>query len=78
MERPLAVLVFLLLFVLVVRRADALPLLAFPGIVLTLFLGMFSLPVLRVVRVIALLRHLVLMYMLHILPALLILGLAHR
>jgi hypothetical protein len=68
----------LLFFVLVVRRANALPLFAFFGIIHTHLLGMLSLPVLRVIRVLALLRRLVLMPVLHILPALLVFGLAHR
>jgi hypothetical protein len=61
-----------------VRRADALPLLAFFGIVLPLLLGMFSLPVLGIVRILTLLRRLVLMAVLVILPTLLILSFAHR
>ena len=73
-RRLLAVLVFLLLLVLVVRRADALALLAFFGIVHALLLRIvMCVLVLRVIRVLTLLRRLVLMAVLHILPALFVL-----
>jgi hypothetical protein len=64
--------------VLVVRRADALALFSFFRIVHTELLRMILLPVLRVIRILTLLRRLVLMSVLHILPALLAFGLAHR
>src|SRR5580704_1794983 len=59
------------------RSANALALLTFFGIVHTHLLGMLSLPILRVVRVLALLRWLVLMAVLVLLLGLLVFCFAH-